>query len=119
MNNYDRILERQEALKLICTKGQLTDLARLNEAGKKELEFLDSYLNLVDLNKKMDSARDVAVKTDNLATFNGWGKMNESVIDYIYIKGFSSCPSYKTIRKEYDGRKFISDHYPIAAVLVF
>ena len=44
MNNYDRILERQEALKLICTKGQLTDLARLNEAGKKELEFLDSYL---------------------------------------------------------------------------
>lgn len=74
---------------------------------------------LVDLNKKMDSARDVAVKTDNLATFNGWGKMNESVIDYIYIKGFSSCPSYKTIRKEYDGRKFISDHYPIAAVLVF
>ena len=57
MNNYDRILERQEALKLICTKGQLTDLARLNEAGKKELEFLDSYLNLVDLNKKAKSVQ--------------------------------------------------------------
>jgi hypothetical protein len=46
MNTFDRILERQEDLRLICSKEQLTDLARVSEAGKKELEFLDSYLNL-------------------------------------------------------------------------
>lgn len=74
---------------------------------------------LEGLNKKMESARDVADKTDNLATFNGWGKLKEEIIDYIYITGFSACPEYKTIRKEYDGRKFISDHYPITATVVF
>lgn len=76
-------------------------------------------LCLEGLNKKMESAREVAEKTDHLATFNGWGKMKEEIIDYIYIKGFSACPSYQTVRKEYDGRKFISDHYPITATVVF
>ena len=73
---------------------------------------------LTELDKRMSSARVVADKTDNLGTFNGWGK-SDKVIDYIYIKGFSSCPVYETVRKEYDGRKFISDHYPITATLVF
>ena len=73
---------------------------------------------LTELDKRMSSARVVADKTDNLGTFNGWGK-SDKVIDYIYIKGFSSCPSYETVRKEYDGRKFISDHYPITATVVF
>lgn len=57
MNTFDRILERQEDLRLICSKEQLTDLARVSEAGKKELEFLDSYLNLVILNKKARSVQ--------------------------------------------------------------
>lgn len=74
---------------------------------------------LNELNTKMQSAREIAEKTDHLATFNGWGKMEESMIDYIYIKGFSACPFYQTVRKEYDGRKFISDHYPITAKVVF
>lgn len=73
---------------------------------------------LTELNNRMSSAREVAEKTDKLGTFNGWGK-EDKIIDYIYIKGFSACPSYETLRKEYDGRKFISDHYPIEAVLVF
>ena len=57
MNTFERILERQEDLKLICSKEQLTDLSRVSEAGKKELEFLDSYLNLVILNKKARSVQ--------------------------------------------------------------
>lgn len=57
MNTFDRILERQEELKLICSKEQLTELARVSEAGKKELDFLDSYLNLVILNKKARSVQ--------------------------------------------------------------
>ena len=57
MNTFERILEKQEDLKLICSKEQLTDLSRVSEAGKKELEFLDSYLNLVILNKKARSVQ--------------------------------------------------------------
>ena len=81
-------------------------------------EVLNDNPVLDELNTKMDSAREVAEKTDHLTTFNGWGK-SESLIDYIYIKGFSACPFYQTVRKEYDGRKFISDHYPITAKVVF
>ena len=75
---------------------------------------------IAQLDKTMKSARDVAAKTDRHGSFNGWGKCNpEKIIDYIYFSGFRRCASFETVTKEYDGRKFISDHYPIKAVLEF
>ena len=74
--------------------------------------------NLVELDSKMQSVRKVAEKTDNHDTFNGWGK-GKGVIDYIYASGFSAYPEYHTVTKRYADRKFVSDHYPICAVLVF
>jgi len=41
------------------------------------------------------------------------------VIDYIYYRGFSSCPEYETIVNKYENVEYISDHYPIVARLVF
>lgn len=70
------------------------------------------------LNKMMKSAREVAFKTDKGDTFNGWGK-SKGVIDHIYFSGFDSCPVFEVVRKPYQDRTFISDHYPIQAVLVF
>lgn len=78
----------------------------------------DPVLN--DLNSIMQSTREVALITDNHQTFNGWGKAgSDMVIDYIYFSGFSRCVEYHTLTKEYGGRKFISDHYPIYATLIF
>lgn len=74
--------------------------------------------NLVELDSKMQSVRKVAEKTDNHDTFNGWGK-GKGVIDYIYASGFGAYPEYQTVTKRYADRKFVSDHYPICAVLVF
>ena len=74
--------------------------------------------NLVELDSKMQSVRKVAEKTDNHDTFNGWGK-GKGVIDYIYASGFSAYPEYQTVTKRYADRKFVSDHYPICAILVF
>lgn len=73
---------------------------------------------LSDLNTMMSSARDTAEKTDRLNTFNGWGR-SSLLIDYIYYKGFSSCPEFQTVQKPYDNRAFISDHFPVRAVLTF
>lgn len=73
---------------------------------------------LKDLDAHMQSARKIAVKTDDHATYNGWGK-SSTMIDYIYVSGFSSCPEYQTVTKRYEDRKFISDHYPIFARLIF
>jgi endonuclease/exonuclease/phosphatase family metal-dependent hydrolase len=68
----------------------------------------------------MKSTRKIAAKTDNHHTYNGWGKASkDSVIDYIYISGFSACPEYQTVTKKYSGRTFISDHYPVTARLIF
>ena len=73
---------------------------------------------LSDLNRIMKNARVSAERTDNLNSFNGWGK-SSSIIDYIYYSGFASCPKFETIQKKYGDFPFISDHYPIKAVLVF
>ena len=75
---------------------------------------------LKDLDACMKSARKVALTTDSHQTFNDWGKAkSDMVIDYIYISGFSSCLEYQTVTKKYNDRKFISDHYPIFARLIF
>ncbi len=74
--------------------------------------------NLAELDQKMQSTRKIAARTDSHDTFNGWGK-GKGIIDYIYVSGFSSCPEYQTVTKKYDNRKFISDHYPVTATLIF
>ena len=77
----------------------------------------DSVFEVLD-NAGMSDARKTAAKTDDLATFNGWGESSR-VIDYIYYRGFSSCPEYETIVNKYENVEYISDHYPIVARLVF
>lgn len=71
---------------------------------------------LVDLDKVMTSTRKIAVKTDSLDTFNGWGNA-KGVIDYIYVAGFSAVPEYRTVTEQYSQKPFISDHYPVISVL--
>lgn len=73
---------------------------------------------LADLDTKMTSVRKIAAKTDKHDTYNGWGKGN-GIIDYIYVSGFGSCLEYQTVTKRYTDRKFVSDHYPITARLIF
>ena len=78
-----------------------------------------AVLGVLD-NAKMLDARTTAEETDDLATFNNWGDTTkEKVIDYIYYRGFSSCPEYETIVKQYANIQYISDHYPIVARLMF
>ena len=75
---------------------------------------------LVGLEQRMQYARKIAPKTDNNATFNNWGKAkSDMVIDYIYVSGFSACPEYHTITEKYGTWKYVSDHYPIYAKLIF
>ena len=73
---------------------------------------------LAELNTRMLSAKVTAEKTDRRATFNGWGE-RALIIDYIYYAGFSACPEYETIVRQYKGVPYISDHYPIVARLIF
>ena len=75
---------------------------------------------LTGLEQRMQSARKIAPKTDNHATLNLWGKGKADMgIDYIYVSGFSACPEYHTVNEKYGQWKYISDHYPVYAKLIF
>ncbi len=109
---------RKNGLKLIVDR-----IAEINKKGYPMVLTGDFNINpdnpaLEDLDKIMKSARKIAGKTDNLGTFNGWGR-RDTILDYIYISGFGSCPEFQTVTKKYNDRKFISDHYPVAARLIF
>ena len=110
---------REKGLQLIVDR-----IAGMNKQGLPvvltgDFNMTPERKEFAPLNKVMRSARETAFKTDHLATFHGWGKEDTQIIDYIFYQGFSSCVEYETIRKSYEDRKFISDHYPIKAVLVF
>ena len=109
---------QKNGLKLIVEK-----IAEMNPEGLPmvltgDFNIEPSNPALADLDARMQSTRKIAQKTDDLTTYNGWGK-SSMMIDYIYVSGFSSCPEYQTVTKRYAVRKFISDHYPICATLLF
>jgi endonuclease/exonuclease/phosphatase family metal-dependent hydrolase len=73
---------------------------------------------LMALDGKMLSARVTAKKTDDKGSYNAWGKAS-SPIDYIFYSNFAKALSFETLDKPYAGKPFISDHYPVVAVLKF
>ena len=73
---------------------------------------------MAEVEAKMQNARKTAPKTDNVGTYNNWGK-NSDIIDHIFYSGFSACTEYQTFTKIYAERKFVSDHFPIMALLIF
>ena len=118
----DGALARKNGLKLILDKvaEKNTDNLPVVLTGDFNIIPTDSVLEVL-VDAEMLDARTTATTTDDLATFNGFGAADESprVIDYIYYRGFSSCPEYETIVKQYENIQYISDHYPIVARLMF
>ncbi len=109
---------RKNGLKLVIDK-----IAELNKDGYPvvlagDFNMTPDNSNLAELDATMQSARKIAQKTDNLGTYNNWGRKSD-VIDYIYVSGFTSVLEFQTVTKKYKDRKFISDHYPVSAILIF
>ena len=119
----DSALARKNGLKLILDKiaEKNTDNLPVVLTGDFNIIPTDSVLDEVLGKAEMLDARTTAEETDDLPTFNGFGAADESprVIDYIYYRGFASCPEYETIVKQYANIQYISDHYPIVARLMF
>lgn len=110
---------RKEGMALI-----MSEIAELNKdnlpvvlVGDFNSDVSDPALAILD--GTMKNSRKIAAKTDSCNTFNGWGKETSSIIDHIFYSGFRSCTEYETVTKPYGERKFISDHYPVSATLIF
>lgn len=109
---------RRESAALMISK-----ISELNPDGLPVVlvgDFNVEYTHpaLSPVTDSMKNARKIAAITDSSATYHGWGKASE-VIDHIFYTGFRSCTRFETVTKPYAERKFISDHYPVEAVLVF
>ncbi len=72
---------------------------------------------LAPLSLTFQNARESSVVTDDHFSYNGWGKIKETV-DHIWYKGVTST-KFETLTKAYDKRTFISDHFPVKATLIF
>jgi len=109
---------RRNGLKLIMDR-----IAEMNESGLPvvlmgDFNMLPADPAMKTVDEKMKSARNTAGKTDDTGTFNNWGK-DSRILDYIYYSGFGECIEYQTVTEKYADRKFVSDHFPVFARLIF
>lgn len=75
---------------------------------------------LKDLRNLMLDARETATVTDKGTTWQDWGEVDGTPgIDYIFYKGFSSCESFQRVTQPYLDVAYVSDHYPVTAILQY
>lgn len=76
---------------------------------------------ITSFSTEMSDARNCATTTvnQNINTYNGFGSAAGELIDYIFYDGFSACPLFQAHNETFAEVPYISDHYPIRAILVF
>lgn len=127
-----RIKENGKVLAVFNTHFGLVDEAKMNEArilgeaiakccgkadyvvatGDFNLKASEPYLELIGL----PSAGETAPVTDRHFTSHAWCR-NDGIIDHIFYSPSFKAIEYHTVTEPYGGRKLISDHYPIYAIL--
>ncbi len=76
----------------------------------------DPCLN--ELRTLMQDSRQTAKVTDNDQTWHDWGKVTGNPpIDYVFYAGFKKCDRFDVVRQPYEGVDYVSDHFPVTAVL--
>ena len=101
---------RREGLRLIWTKMEEFNPEHLPVilTGDFNTTIDDSIFN----GSPLCSARESALESDDIPSYNAFGKGKTKTIDHIFYSGFDAL-WFKTITQEYGGCKYISDHYPI------
>lgn len=71
-----------------------------------------------EFRKTMYNAREVAPVSDDVPTYNAWGNEAKfNLIDMVWFSQELECTEYATVTKPYDGHKYISDHFPVYAII--
>lgn len=129
------IKARKEGLALIYNRIKQMNPGGLPMVLTGDFNILPDNDGLKEINTLMKSARFNSLDADTIGSFNGFGKYGNSSgapvlgdkkserkslrpLDYIYYSGFDNSLCFKVVTKEYAGKKFISDHYPVYADLV-
>ena len=116
--DHQVVLARIEGMKLISQ--------HLEEYKDVYPLFLTGDFNTSADNEAIDpiegymyNARDAAPAslTDYDTTYNGYTTIKSSVIDHIYCSNYLRVVEYHTIDEQYGDVNFVSDHYPIYAIV--
>lgn len=109
------VLARRNGLAMVMDKiHEMNPNVPLILMGDFNVEPGDSCL--LDVERLMVNARTAAKVTEDTPSFNGFDlDGRHKTIDYIYYSGFSGAESFKVLTQNFDGKPFISDHYPIVA----
>lgn len=109
---------RKNGLKMIVDKTcGLNPEIPLVLAGDFNVEPGDECLEVLE--GRMVSAREVAKITSDKISSNSFGRRSGSIIDYIYFAGFDKAEKFEVLDAEYVGVPYISDHYPVVAILKY
>ncbi len=87
--------------------------------------YLTGDFNVISTDKALDgvrkfmrNARTYATVRDTNPTVNGFGNSSSrKQIDHIYYSDYLKVPEYYTIMDAYNGVTYVSDHYPIYAII--
>lgn len=123
---------RKNGLKLIVENIRLMNKDNLPVIVTGDFNVQPVDESLEEMEQMMSSARKYAASTTDRGSFNGWGEFGNSAaapvgasqwsdlsLDYIYYLNFSECVSFDVLDRMYCNVKYISDHYPVVAELVF
>lgn len=68
----------------------------------------------------MFDARDQVAKSDNYNSFNAWGNLiGYGLIDHVFYSKSLKAIEFHTIIESYDSCPYLSDHYPVYAIIKF
>jgi endonuclease/exonuclease/phosphatase family metal-dependent hydrolase len=87
--------------------------------------YLTGDFNVISTDKALDgvrefmrNARTYATVKDTNPTVNGFGSSSSrKQIDHIYYSDYLKAVEYYTIMDAYNGVTYVSDHYPIYAII--
>ena len=74
-------------------------------------------VRLLDLTDRPGDVADPWYTGDFNTTYNGYKSNKDSIIDHIYCSKGVKVVEYHTIKERYNGIKYVSDHYPIYAIV--
>ncbi len=109
---------REKGLALIIQK-----IESMNTRGYPYVLTGDFNMEITDpafdqLKAKMTNARESAAASDDSPTYHGWGTAS-TTIDFIWYNGYSECLEFSTVKDGYCGTQYISDHYPVYAIIKY
>lgn len=117
-NLDDPELAKKEGMKIIVNKLlEYEEDYPLYVTGDFNITSTDPVLE--GLRDFMRNARTYAnVKDTTKTTTNGFGKSSSlKIIDHIFYSDYLKVPEYCTITDAYNGVTYVSDHYPIYAII--